>query len=472
MESNTDVFSCLNQMIRGVKPTNRCLFPILPHLSEVLFDSENLKAYLKKEGNLLKENCATSFTIEGDTFEKAIESFGTKFCQGGSGTYGLASLSGTVSAEFDQQLSNTSEVKYSQIRKVVQYSKISLPASLFRENLRALLKTEVATYIDSINTLKAASSFVETFGPFYIQSSYLGALLTFSTTTNSLEVKSSKDLTSSLSAELNYMAASTKGEHSIKMGVNTGVKNTDMSIIVSAVGGNPSKILNGKESDWVESAQENLALVDAVFAPIYQLAGAGSKSETLLKQAVEEYFEKEKFNLSKIIGSNQYSIKKKFEGFDESAKYKITNVGLGGNLFSGKGFDIIGDYYVWVSPEDSCGDELRETWKIKCVNKISQIYKIFNCKRSGPLFCGNSGNSDYYYPWISTSIDYNSNSKEYWKIVPNEDCSRFKIISVKTEGPLYCSKDTDYSGDRYPYICNNAKFVEGDREYWYINKHK
>ena len=190
-------------------------------------------------------------------------------------------------------------MEFSQIRKIAQYSKISLPKQIMRENIRRLLKKDFKELLDSVDSRKYADELINAFGAFYIQSCYLGALQTISSTIVSDISKSSTNLTTQLSAEISFFTSS--ASESMKTGKNQGRLNKNLIYNVSTLGGNPTEILKGNVVEWLDSAKKNLACVDATFAPISSLTIKGSISEKYINESLDAYFKSKSDNLAKIL---------------------------------------------------------------------------------------------------------------------------------------------------------------------------
>jgi hypothetical protein len=120
-------------ILRSIKFTKNPLFPISSHISEIIFDVKKIREYLAQDGIIVKENFGTSREISGESFEETVTNLNSSSNAEGSGTYGLAAFSGSVSAEFNMQSSNKQQMKFSQIRKIAQYAKLSLHKPLLRE---------------------------------------------------------------------------------------------------------------------------------------------------------------------------------------------------------------------------------------------------------------------------------------------------------------------------------------------------
>jgi hypothetical protein len=301
MENNIANSVSINTLLRGVKPTNKPLFPISSHQKEQLFDSEKLKSLLSQGGKITYENFAYSKKIEGESFEQTVQNFGGGLSLGGSGSYGMASFSGSVSAEFNTSSTETRQMKFAQIRKIAQYARISLPSPLMREDLRNLLSENVKQMIDGIDNLTDAKEFVNYFGPFYISSANLGALLTISSTEISTDSNKTMDLSTELTAELSYMGGSGNTSANFKMGFNQSKRNSSLNYTLAAMGGDPSLILAGDEQEWIKSSKSNLSCVDVSLSTIENLAIKNSSAEKFLKMATEEYFSACQSDLKKLV---------------------------------------------------------------------------------------------------------------------------------------------------------------------------
>lgn len=234
----------------------------------MLFDSEKLKAYTGKDGSITYENYCFVKTVEGQSFEQTVKSYGAGMSIEGSGSYGMASFSGSCSAEFNTDSTVTKKFKYAQIRKIAQYARISLPTSIFRDDLRSLLLDKTKNSIDSIQNISEAMEFVKYFGPFYIQTACLGALLTISSTQESTDSNTNTNLTSELNAELSYMGGKGSVDANFKMGSNQSKQNSSLTYNLAALGGDPSLILSGDETAWMKSAKSNLCCVDVNLATV------------------------------------------------------------------------------------------------------------------------------------------------------------------------------------------------------------
>ena len=247
MESSLADSIAINTLLRGVKPCEKPLFPISSHQKEQLFDSEKLKRFLGQDGKITYENYAYSKKVEGENFEQTIQSFGGGMSVGGSGSYGLATFSGSVSAEFNTSSTESKQMKFAQIRKIAQFARVSLPSPIpsLREDLRNLLWEKAKKTINEIQSLEEAREFIKYFGPFYITSANLGALLTISSTQLSSESNKSQDLSTELTAELGYMGSSGKASANFKMGFNQSKRNSSLTYNLTALGGEPQLILTG-----------------------------------------------------------------------------------------------------------------------------------------------------------------------------------------------------------------------------------
>ncbi len=301
MENDIANSVSINTFLRGVKPINRSLFPISSHQKEQLFDSNKLKSFLSQGGKITYENFAYSKKVEGESFEKTVQSMGGALSLSGNGSYGMASFSGSVSAEFNTTTNETRQMKFSQIRKIAQYARVSLPSPSLREDLRNLLSDNVKLIIDGIQNLTDAKEIVDGFGAFYISSANLGALLTISSTEISTESNKTSDLSSELAAELSYMGCGGKASANFKMGFNKSQRNSSLNYTLSALGGDPSLILAGDEQEWIKSSKTNLSCVDVTLSTIENLAAKNSSAEKFLKSAVEDYFNTCKDELQKYV---------------------------------------------------------------------------------------------------------------------------------------------------------------------------
>ena len=125
--------------------------------------------------NFTKETFAYSKIIEGESFEEAVRNFGSKFSVEGTSSYGLATFSGCVAAEFNLHSSSTTSKKFSQIRKIAQFAKVFLPEPLLKEKLRRLMTDDCISIIDSVDSLETAMEAFECFGPYYISSATFGS---------------------------------------------------------------------------------------------------------------------------------------------------------------------------------------------------------------------------------------------------------------------------------------------------------
>lgn len=328
MESDLANSDSINTLLRGVKPINRPLFPISSHQKEQLFDSDKIKTFLSKGGKITYENFAYSKKIEGESFEKTVQSFGESLSLSGIGSYGLATFSGSVSAEFNSSSTETRQMKFAQIRKIAQYARISLPSPLLRDDLRSLLADNVKKVIDSIQNLSDAREFVNYFGPFYISTANLGALLTISSTEISTDSNKNSDLSTELTAELSFMGASGNTSASFKMGFNQSTRNSSLNYSLAALGGDPSLILAGAEQDWIKSSKSNMSCVDVSLSTIENLAIKNSSAESNLKLATEEYFKSCDAELQKIVEMQKSS---KSNNSTKSYPYAVFVDGVFGN---------------------------------------------------------------------------------------------------------------------------------------------
>jgi len=355
-----DIIQSMKYIERGVKPTNKALFPISSHYAEVLFDNKKLKEFFIENGRTIFETYAYSKQISGETFQEAVQNYGGSFSVGGSGNYCAASFSGSVSSEFNMQSTETNQMKFSQIRKMAQYAKLILPKSLQRESLRKLLCQDALDTIDSVTNLNEAKDVIDCFGPFYLESIILGALLTISSKEIATETNSSQNLSASLSAEVSYMTASVNTNSSFSMGVNTGKKLTNLTYTIAALGGNPSLILTGDENAWIKSACTDLACIDANFGPLYNLAKKNSDSEKFIKEAFEIEMKKKEKELQDF--SSKLTVKKQeVKKADVYTVYTRHEEDWTGSTTKGhvkilKNNDVFcdktlsrGDYFSWVS---------------------------------------------------------------------------------------------------------------------------
>ena len=476
---STDLSKCLNMVTRGIKPKSEPLFPISSHYGQSLFNHKKITDYVLGGGdNFTKETFAYSKIIEGESFEEAVSNFGSKFSVEGSGTYGLATFSGSVAAEFNLQSSGTTSKKFSQIRKMAQFAKVFLPEPLLKEKLRGLLTEDCISIIDSVDSLEMAMEAVECFGPYYMSSATFGAILTISSTSSSTDKRSSQEMSASLKAELSYLSASGKAEASMNFGQNQATKNKDLSYTANALGGNPTLILNGKESEWVESAANNLACVDATFYPISNLAKRNTESEKFLKQAIE-VFSKKKFDemqnfISKIKSSTPIEVAKPvtLKGFDKNCEYKLFNKKWRGPLFCGDSKDKDGDHYIFTEERPDYENNGKERWIIECVDQTNQIYKLFNKKWKGPLFCGDSTDKDGdHFVCVEERPNYENNGKERWKIQPvDSEFTEFTLFNVKWGGRLFCGDSKDKAGDHWAWVEPKANYENNGKERWFIKK--
>jgi hypothetical protein len=266
--SSLDLNGCINSIIRGIKLTNKAsLFPIYSHTTEILFDHYGMKNYINRDGNTLNETCVSSITLKGDSFQEILFDFCKNFKSEIALDLDFINFSCAVSSEFNLNNSFTNEMKFSQIRKMVTYAKVILPNPYMREALRALLKPDVIMIIDKINSDEEAEIFVNCFGYFYIQSCSLGSLLTFSTSDFTKDFIG--NLSFELETEVSLLSKCFNANTFLNTGFRKGIKNRNMTILISAIGGDPNLILNENDNGWIESASKNLALVDAKFSPVY-----------------------------------------------------------------------------------------------------------------------------------------------------------------------------------------------------------
>lgn len=143
-----------------------------------------------------------------------------------------------------------------------------------------------------------ARRFLSNYGLYFVQRAYFGALLTLSTAIGKSEQNQNQN--KNLSAELSgflHPKASTK----LSLGPNPCKINKNSSIFVASIGGDPFLILNGEEKEWQISAQKNLALVDASFVPVYELAKRDSEAEKILKKVTNEITKNRNIDLDKYI---------------------------------------------------------------------------------------------------------------------------------------------------------------------------
>ena len=158
--------------------------------------------------------------------------------------------------------------------------------------------------------------------------------------------------------------------------------------------------------------------------------------------------------------------------FLENCEYKLFNKKWKGPLFCGDGTDSQNDHRVWVEKNVNYENNGKERWYIKCVDNTNQIYKIFNKKWKGPLFCGDGTDRDNdHHIWVEKNINYENNGKERWKIIPiDNQFKEFKLTNVKWGGPLFCGDGTDSSGDHYAWVAPTANYEQTEKERWFISK--
>jgi len=144
--------------------------------------------------------------------------------------------------------------------------------------------------------------------------------------------------------------------------------------------------------------------------------------------------------------------------------YKIFNVKWGGPLFCGEGTDSGGDHHIWVEQRRNYENKGKELWDVE--KQKDGTYKIRNARWGCPLFCADSkSNTGDHYAFGEPRKDYENNGKERWTIDVQEN-GTVKLSNGKWGGRLFCGDGTDSGGDHRVWIEPRLTYENNGKERW------
>jgi len=443
---------CLNLMMCGIgQNEGRPLYPMSAHFQEQLFDLEKLEAY-SASGALMSSPAATVKAITEESIEKFAKSYATSV--GASGSYGFpcgAAVSGSVTADFKSESSSTAQTKFVQIRMKAQYASMKLPKKLMRAKLRNLLDKGAKEAIDAVASPADAEEVIETFGPVYMHAAVFGAILVCSTKSTSSKFTSAKKLETAMTAEIEYLTAKGSASAKFVMGSNKGKVSSSVSFEVSAIGGEPGLILDGKKSEWIKSAGQNLNIIGIELRPISELALKGSEAEDLLLKHIERKSLGilEKFTTSAAVVRSK-EISKVLNG-----TYSIWN--KDGNRHPNKFLHVRGDGYLQLWGDMSAGSRRDGNRRFKI-----EPYKIIDGDQTYVIWNGDGSRHPNKYMHVRED----GYIQVYGPLnqTHRNDCNRhFVIKEYKVIGGqmtyLIWNKDGNRHPNQYVHVAGDGKLM-------------
>lgn len=400
-----------NMICKAVGPApHKPLAEICSFPGGMVFDRSKVEEYIK--ANFVPDSVAHVNITEGSDIVQMAENYSASLSV--SGSYGFpcgASVSGSISSDFSSSTESERTCKFSQVRKTAHFGAITFPTHLLRDNLRHLVRSDVLQLIDECDSFAKAMELVNEIGGTYFHSATYGGVLTMSTKSESSSFKSSQDLSVALEAEAKCLTASVSTSGKFQIGSNKGRQNSSLNIHITAHGGNPALILEGKETEWISSTVGNPSLVNFELAPISELAEKNSQAEKFLLEAVREVCTGE---LGKF----------KTTGF-ESGVYALQG-DLYLNANTGQKQDG-GQIYQWNYPQKWTISEIRNDGDpiVSIKSNETHLYVNSNCE-----YFNGGGIHQWDYPME-------------W---------RLKNIRDDGEGNLYANIENVGAGDRHLYL--------------------
>lgn len=252
-----------------------------------VFDSDAMKYYIEK--NFIHARSASTEKNQGSNIETLVQNVSASFsAEGSHGFKAAGAVSVSLATDFNVEYTSSESVSFSQRRLMAKFGNISLPSAFVRDNLRALVKPEMLSAIDGIDSIGQAENFVKEVGVVYISSASFGATLTMSSTSKGTSFRSVEALNAAVDAEMSFLTSSASTENKFNTGSNKGKENESLEVQIRAVGGDPTSILKGDQDKWIESTEAYPTVTNYRLAPISNLAQKNSDAEKFLQQAVKE----------------------------------------------------------------------------------------------------------------------------------------------------------------------------------------
>ncbi len=212
------------------------------HSGSFVFDELKMSRFLKEGNGLVISTATTMEKIEGSNIKTYVKDFTNKFSASGNYKFSIAAaVSGSVTKDFDCNVEQSVERKFSQVRNMARFAIVTLPTIITREELRKLVKGSILAAIDDIKTLEDALEFVSMIGVAYMEKAYLGGTLTMSSKSESSEYSSEVNLTSDIEAEMKVLGNGMNASNRFQIGRNAGFMNKNLEVTIHAKGGNPAQ---------------------------------------------------------------------------------------------------------------------------------------------------------------------------------------------------------------------------------------
>jgi TusA-related sulfurtransferase len=212
------------------------------HSGSSVFDKKKMSRFLKEGNGLVISTATTMEKIEGSNIKTYVKDFTNKFSASGNYKFSIAAaVSGSVTNDFDINVEQSVERKFSQVRNMARFATVTLPTVITREELRKLVSGSILAAIDDIKTLEDAQEFVSMIGVAYMEKAYLGGTLTMSSKSESSEYSSEVNLTSDIEAEMKVLGKGMNASNHFQMGRNAGFINKNLEVTIHAKGGDSAQ---------------------------------------------------------------------------------------------------------------------------------------------------------------------------------------------------------------------------------------